>query len=283
MHDTLQHTLGPAQAATASECGTEATAVARMEYIEMRRRTGEARTQGTIESRGIPAHLAGKPAEAPVFVVSPHLDDAALSCGRLLDARPGSTVLTVFAGGRRDWSYVTPWDSTCGFTAGQDVLAVRRKEDERALAMLGALPDWMDLPQDGDRHDDADLVELTDEIRRRIEDISPMLVAAPLGLRHVDHIIVSDATIGALRELGLERWVVYAELYAHTHPHLVVSRLADLAARGIELRETVVPQGKLSAKRKALRLYETQRRGLGANVVRKAARAPERFWTHADV
>jgi len=33
-----------------------------------------------------------------MLVVSPHLDDAVLSCGRLLAGRPGSVVATVFAG-----------------------------------------------------------------------------------------------------------------------------------------------------------------------------------------
>ena len=33
-----------------------------------------------------------------VVVLSPHLDDAVLGCGRLLSAHPGATVVTVYAG-----------------------------------------------------------------------------------------------------------------------------------------------------------------------------------------
>ena len=33
-----------------------------------------------------------------VVVVSPHLDDAVLGCGRFLAVHPGATVVTVFAG-----------------------------------------------------------------------------------------------------------------------------------------------------------------------------------------
>jgi LmbE family N-acetylglucosaminyl deacetylase len=33
-----------------------------------------------------------------LLVVSPHCDDAVLSCGSLLETHPGSAVVTVFAG-----------------------------------------------------------------------------------------------------------------------------------------------------------------------------------------
>ena len=35
-----------------------------------------------------------------VVVLSPHLDDAVLGCGRLMAAHPGATVVTVYAGAR---------------------------------------------------------------------------------------------------------------------------------------------------------------------------------------
>src|ERR1700732_2299673 len=67
----------------------------------------------------------------PLTVISPHLDDAVLSCAQVLLAHPGSTVVTVFAGRPPDgrWS---SWDKAC-FRPGQDPMRVRQKEDRDAL------------------------------------------------------------------------------------------------------------------------------------------------------
>jgi hypothetical protein len=74
-----------------------------------------------------------------VVVFSPHFDDAAMGAGHLLLAHPGSTVVTVFAGRPARYpAHPTEWDALGGFRAGDDVVAVRRAEDEAALAVLEA-------------------------------------------------------------------------------------------------------------------------------------------------
>src|SRR5262245_53606305 len=76
-----------------------------------------------------------------VVIVSPHLDDAVLSCGRFLGAHPGTHVVTVFAGNPP--AYPEPlrlWDLQSGFAPGDDVMEVRRQEDKAALAILDASP-----------------------------------------------------------------------------------------------------------------------------------------------
>ncbi len=81
-----------------------------------------------------------------IVVVSPHLDDAVLGCGRLLARHPGATVVTLFAGGPAEYSQApTRWDELAGFKAGDDVLEMRREEDQRALGELGAAPVWLDF------------------------------------------------------------------------------------------------------------------------------------------
>jgi len=81
----------------------------------------------------------------PIAIISPHLDDAVFSCGALLASRPGSYVVTVFAGGPDSMKQLTGWDRQCGFCEGQDVIAARRQEETAALASLSASPIFLDL------------------------------------------------------------------------------------------------------------------------------------------
>ena len=76
-----------------------------------------------------------------VVIVSPHLDDAVLSCARFMAVHPGVTVVTVFAGNPDE--YPTPqrlWDVQSGFGPDDDVMEARRAEDRAALALLDATP-----------------------------------------------------------------------------------------------------------------------------------------------
>ena len=69
-----------------------------------------------------------------VVIVSPHLDDAVLGCGRLMAAHPGATVVTLYAGAPAAYpDPMTHWDTLAGFVPGDDVLAPRREEDAAAL------------------------------------------------------------------------------------------------------------------------------------------------------
>ena len=51
------------------------------------------------------------------MVLSPHCDDAVFGCGELLADRPGSTVITVFAGRPGSGVPLTRWDAAAGFGA----------------------------------------------------------------------------------------------------------------------------------------------------------------------
>lgn len=82
-----------------------------------------------------------------IVVVSPHLDDAALSLGATIAraARAGSqvTVATVFAGDPEISAEAGPWDVACGFADARAAVRGRREEDARACAILGATPVWL--------------------------------------------------------------------------------------------------------------------------------------------
>src|SRR5579875_480337 len=81
--------------------------------------------------------------------VSPHLDDVALSCGGTVvhAARAGeATVVTVFAGGPGgDLSDFARFQHERWGT-GPDAVLVRRAEDARAMALLGARYRWLEYP-----------------------------------------------------------------------------------------------------------------------------------------
>jgi LmbE family N-acetylglucosaminyl deacetylase len=80
-------------------------------------------------------------------VVSPHLDDAALSLGATIaaaTARGGSVVaLTVFAGDPESTVAAGTYDRSCGYRTAGEAAVARRDEDRRACGVLGAVPEWL--------------------------------------------------------------------------------------------------------------------------------------------
>jgi LmbE family N-acetylglucosaminyl deacetylase len=75
----------------------------------------------------------------PAIVLSPHLDDAVLSCFSALLADGEVRVVNVFAG-VPDPGFATRWDRICGATDAADQARARMAEDEAALAHAGRRP-----------------------------------------------------------------------------------------------------------------------------------------------
>jgi hypothetical protein len=69
----------------------------------------------------------------PLLVISPHLDDAALSCGALLERAEPLTVLDVFTR-RPEPEQRTRWDAACGFSGSHEAMAARWAEEQVAFA-----------------------------------------------------------------------------------------------------------------------------------------------------
>jgi LmbE family N-acetylglucosaminyl deacetylase len=88
--------------------------------------------------------------EGRLVVLSPHLDDAALSLGATIAraSRAGSnvTVVTVRAGNPESTVPAGEWDRACGFSTAGEAACERRREDERACEILGAAPEWLPFP-----------------------------------------------------------------------------------------------------------------------------------------
>ena len=217
-----------------------------------------------------------------LLVVGAHLDDAILSCGRLLAAAPGAVVCTVFAG-RPDPARghavpgTTPWDAACGFRPGQDVVGVRRAEDVAALAVLGARAVHLD-------HVDAQYgprprtVDLARDLAGVVRAVDPGRVVVPLGLLHRDHRSVAAAW---LHLLAGERFPRDLWLVAQDAPYRgfvpTAHRLRALARAGVPLgppeRVDDVSIGARAAGRRdrAVGTYASQRAGLRSLSARASA------------
>src|SRR5690606_3327873 len=134
-----------------------------------------------------------------VVVISPHFDDAVLSCGEWLAACPGSTVLTVYSGVPPSSTPLPDWDRRCGFQRADQAVMVRQAETSAAMAVLGArglelglLDEQYDGPQ-------AEPGRLTGMLASALTTLNPSVVLAPMGLFHQDHKRVSDAALTVWR------------------------------------------------------------------------------------
>ncbi|HEX6489376.1 MAG TPA: PIG-L family deacetylase [Candidatus Dormibacteraeota bacterium] len=139
-----------------------------------------------------------------ILVVSPHYDDAILSCYSMLAANPGAVVLTVF-GGAPAVPTTASWDVECGFSDSDVAVAARRSEDLNALTLCHASQsslDFLDSQYDPKRPSPTRLAE---RVAREIDHANPRLLLFPLGGRwHVDHEIAAEACWLALgRSSGL--------------------------------------------------------------------------------
>jgi LmbE family N-acetylglucosaminyl deacetylase len=222
--------------------------------------------------------------KSPLLVVSPHLDDAVLSCGRLLAGRPGSTVLTALGGSPPAWDELTLWDRLCGFGIGQDVMAVRMVEDRAALDILGASQRIIEAcdgqyVQLGHR---ADVVR--SGIRSALDRIGPGTCVIPLGLQHPDHQDVRQIALSCVGDAGpAVDWVVYEDLpYGRNDPGGTSRRQAVEAIRSAgfqlsELRPDLDPE--MTTKAAAVACYASQLLALRMSPTFDADIEIERYWS----
>jgi len=213
-----------------------------------------------------------------LVVVSPHLDDAVLSCGSLLAQRPGSIVVTVFAGVPCAQGPLTDWDRRCGFHSGRQAMLARRGENARALALLDAESVLLDL-LDHQYRDPAQPVDGERVLARTLRALQPTTVLLPLGLFHDDHLWVAEACL-AMRGAGLPcAWVAYAEALYRTKPGLMQRRLAALLDRGICATPMFLGgHDGLKTKCVAVRAYASQVEPLGLEAAEGDTGRAELYW-----
>jgi LmbE family N-acetylglucosaminyl deacetylase len=222
-------------------------------------------------------------------VVSPHLDDAALSCALFLAANHGSCITTVFAGGPPYVRPLTQWDRAARyFCEGADVVGVRRGEDISAAAVVHASARHLGFWDRQYRNDqygydgvpEEDLTAaVTDALIALGEHPNTTAWVIPLGLGHPDHRITAEASLAWAQRYPGDIYL-YEELpYAAEDPAEVADRKRCLAERGIVLErdETLEFLSDRALKMAMFKCHASQKHLLRRRA-KAAVRTPERVW-----
>jgi LmbE family N-acetylglucosaminyl deacetylase len=223
-------------------------------------------------------------------VVSPHLDDVALSCTLFLSVNRGSHITTVFSGGPQAVEPLPAWDRASRyFRPGADVMAVRRGEDISAAAMIAASVRHLNFwdvqyrtAQYG--YDGMTDPELPGAIADQLVSVAGDHPAdgwlVPLGIDHPDHVITAEACLLFASEHPVTMYV-YEELpYSTEKSKAAAERKRLLAERGFVLdhdADAPSPPRDRSLKAAVIRCHASQRRALGRRI-RTALYTRERIW-----
>jgi GlcNAc-PI de-N-acetylase len=140
-------------------------------------------------------------------IVSPHFDDAVLSCWRVLTSRGEVEVVNVFGGVPPRGSAPGWWDRHLG--SPEVAVHTRREEDRRALAHAGRSARSLDFMDGQYRDHDQPVEPLAAALRAAVPRGATVYAPASIG-QILDHDAVRAAAL-ELRELG-SPVVLYADL-----------------------------------------------------------------------
>ncbi|MFC5137270.1 PIG-L deacetylase family protein [Actinomycetospora rhizophila] len=202
-----------------------------------------------------------------VVAVSPHLDDAVFSAGgtlaRLAAAGHDVVVATVFTGSvAAPTGFALACQTDKGLAPDVDYMALRRAEDDAALARLGVRGEHLGLLEAphrgydspaalfaGRRADDDVAGAVGDAIRTRVAGADLVLAPQAVG-DHVDHQVVTAVVAGLADP---DRTAFWRDTpYAVRHPD--ATGAPEVTGTGIAVDVT----GELDAKGDAARAYATQ-------------------------
>ena len=216
-----------------------------------------------------------------MLVLSPHLDDAVFGCGDALAARPGSTVVTLFAGSPPPPQPLTRWDEAAGFLNGDDAVPSRQAEDRNALQILNARPVWLPF-LDEQYGAPPDIGEMTSALEQAIASTAAALVVIPLGLWHRDHRLAHDVAIRALRRHPEVQWQAYEDaIYRRLDDDGLCQRLFQLRRDGLHVELVDAGMRATDRKRRSVACYESQVQALAGPIGPgiEDIFEPERLWT----
>jgi LmbE family N-acetylglucosaminyl deacetylase len=133
-------------------------------------------------------------------ILSPHLDDAVLSCWRVL-SQPGEViVINVFAGVPTSIGAPAWWDRVTGARDSVERVRDRVEEDRTALALAGRTAVNLNFLDEQYRDAAQSLVPVIAEIEGRLMPGAHVFAPAAFG-RHADHCLVRAAAL-RLRSKG---------------------------------------------------------------------------------
>ena len=240
------------------------------------------------------------PGASAVVFLSPHYDDAVLSCGAAIAAIPESLVITVFSGGPAPGDPISGWDRDCGFAPGDGVATIREQEDRAALVLLGShgsglafmpaqyriaassrVTRLMALARRRSRTvGDSDLQrEVTAKLAAALRTIAPDTCVIPLGVSHPDHVLTAASGLSLVDIFPDCRWLAYTDLpYGAEDTDAFEQATRRVRAAGCRLEPTALTEhGEPQLKRRAVDCYASQVRGLGDRVAIALA-SPESYF-----
>ncbi len=213
--------------------------------------------------------------------LSPHLDDAVLSCGgtihRLTQQEESVIILTVMAGDPPSPLPQSPiiQDLHQRWEAGYNPIATRRAEDENAAKRLGARPIHMPIPDCVYRTIDVLTLYPSEESlfgEPHPADGAPIILIetplifaaeitclyAPMGVgRHVDHQIVHDWAL-ALGKANPHLSLKLYEEYPYTRDKMAVTQARRLVAAELHPKIVTLYEENVTAKIEAISCYTSQ-------------------------
>jgi LmbE family N-acetylglucosaminyl deacetylase len=130
-----------------------------------------------------------------VVIVSPHFDDAVLSCWSVIEGDDDVSVVTVFTGGPEP-GFISEWDRDTGVDSATRMVQ-RAEENRAALALAGREPTDLGFLEIQYESGEVDAAAL--EPYLRAADV--VYLPAGVGVEHVnaEHIVVRDACL-AIRD-----------------------------------------------------------------------------------
>jgi LmbE family N-acetylglucosaminyl deacetylase len=233
-------------------------------------RTDEGAALGSSRSDTTEIEPAVDTAERPILVLSPHFDDAVLSCGAWLEAHPGSVVATVCSGRPGPGVAPSEWDADSGFSSGDAAAVARQAEDAAALAMLGATQHVLGFLDGGYReatgrcHEDGSVRgpfkdALAEAFCVLVDALDPQLLVCPMGLLHGDHIATTEAAWSTLRARPDCPLVAYLDLpYGTTNRARLEAAEQRLRSSGLHVGPYPIEPYPTTLKEQAVACYESQ-------------------------
>ena len=188
-----------------------------------------------------------------LLFISPHLDDAAFACGRLVASVSDAIVATLSVGAPAPCSALIESDRA----AGDDVVARLQEEDRQVLSQLGAWPLWLEVQ-------DRSVDEVVEHLLRLLVQCEPDATFFPLGLSHADHQLTRQAASILVHASSGCRWFAYEDALYRRLPAQREEAIAELGRAGLALSPArfVEAPDAISRKERAIACYISQRRAL---------------------
>lgn len=149
-------------------------------------------------------------------LISPHFDDAVLSCWHLVGADANLRIVNVFTGMPKEPGSHGWWDRLTGATDSRERMRERAAEDRSALAVAGRTATALGFLDEQYRAEAQPLDPIVERLRSELEPGCRLVAPAALG-DHTDHALARDAC---------------AELIGDGHPLTLYADLPGATAYG---------------------------------------------------